>query len=223
MKNCQGLVARLGLASLAVSAAGAETGRPAPPVVVAVVLDASGSLKATQLEQARCLALAILESLPPASELTVFAFDDQSRRVQARNSDPETIAAALARIRIAGRFTALHDALYDASRYLREAPPARKAVVLFTDGGERLVLDDASASSQHCRIRAAPDGGFVLHDLGSTNGTFVNDRRVTLHPLAEGDRIRVGETVLELRRQHRGERDQAPATPAFPASPSAWP
>jgi hypothetical protein len=65
-----------------------------------------------------------------------------------------------------------------------------------------LVLDDVSVSSQHCRIRPE-DGAFVLLDLKSTNGTFVNERRVTSHKLAEGDVIRVGEMQLQFRTDQR--------------------
>jgi hypothetical protein len=65
-----------------------------------------------------------------------------------------------------------------------------------------VVLEDVSVSSQHCRIRPE-DGGFVVHDLKSTNGTFVNDRRVTEHPLAEGDVIQIGETRLVYNLEHR--------------------
>lgn len=61
-----------------------------------------------------------------------------------------------------------------------------------------VVIDDEAVSAQHCRIR--PEGGrWVVHDLGSTNGTRVNDRIVTSHPLVEGDVIRIGGTSLEFR------------------------
>ena len=58
-----------------------------------------------------------------------------------------------------------------------------------------VVIDDVSVSSEHCRIRPE-DGHFVLHDLKSTNGTFVNERRVTRHVLVEGDVVKIGETSL---------------------------
>ncbi len=46
------------------------------------------------------------------------------------------------------------------------------------------------------------DGGeYVLTDLGSTNGTIVNDEPVGEHVLADGDRITIGNTVLEFRRE----------------------
>ncbi|MBW2706776.1 MAG: FHA domain-containing protein, partial [Deltaproteobacteria bacterium] len=61
-----------------------------------------------------------------------------------------------------------------------------------------IVLDDQAISGQHCRIRPTGEG-FVLHDLGSTNGTFVNGNRVTRHPLRPGDQIRVGASLIRFR------------------------
>ena len=62
-----------------------------------------------------------------------------------------------------------------------------------------VVIDDAGASRQHARIRQA-DGEVVLSDLGSTNGTFVNDEPVRERVLEDGDRVTIGETVIEFRR-----------------------
>lgn len=62
-----------------------------------------------------------------------------------------------------------------------------------------VVVDDSGASRQHARIRNA-DGEFVVSDLGSTNGTLVNDEPITERTLADGDRITIGETVFEFRR-----------------------
>jgi hypothetical protein len=61
-----------------------------------------------------------------------------------------------------------------------------------------VVVEDPGASRQHARIRRT-DGGFVLVDLGSTNGTLVNDLPIREHVLENGDRITIGETVLEFR------------------------
>jgi hypothetical protein len=61
-----------------------------------------------------------------------------------------------------------------------------------------IVLEDVAVSSQHCRIRLE-QGRFVLHDLKSTNGTLVNDQKVSRHTLSEGDVIRIGETSLQFR------------------------
>jgi hypothetical protein len=61
-----------------------------------------------------------------------------------------------------------------------------------------VVVDDPGASRQHATIRRT-DAGFVLTDLGSTNGTLVNDRPVQEHLLEDGDRVTIGETTLEFR------------------------
>jgi hypothetical protein len=58
-----------------------------------------------------------------------------------------------------------------------------------------VVLHDSRASRRHARLFAR-SGVLILADLGSTNGSFVNDRRVEEMPLGEGDRIRIGDTIL---------------------------
>lgn len=62
-----------------------------------------------------------------------------------------------------------------------------------------VTFDDTNVSREHAEIR--PDGdGFVLTDLGSTNGTAVNDERVTQRRLENGDRIVFGGTTsIEFR------------------------
>ncbi len=62
-----------------------------------------------------------------------------------------------------------------------------------------VVITDPGVSRHHARIDRRGDGHVVV-DLGSTNGTLVNDRPVTEHELSDGDRITVGTTVLEFRR-----------------------
>jgi hypothetical protein len=54
-------------------------------------------------------------------------------------------------------------------------------------------LDDITISAQHCRI-IPENGRHILCDLNSTNGTFLNEMKVTRQTLKEGDTIRVGET-----------------------------
>jgi hypothetical protein len=62
-----------------------------------------------------------------------------------------------------------------------------------------VVIADPGASRRHAQIRF--DGkGYVLSDLGSTNGTLVNDAEATERTLEDGDRVTIGSTVLEFRR-----------------------
>jgi len=54
-----------------------------------------------------------------------------------------------------------------------------------------LQFDDASVSSHHAEI-VLEGAAYHLHDLGSTNGTFVNEEQITDSVLQHGDQIRVG-------------------------------
>ncbi|MEX1044184.1 MAG: FHA domain-containing protein [Acidimicrobiia bacterium] len=62
-----------------------------------------------------------------------------------------------------------------------------------------VLISDPYASDFHLRM-TAKDGRIVLSDLGSTNGTYVNGRRVTAPTdLGRGDAVQVGKTVMEIR------------------------
>jgi PAS domain S-box-containing protein len=60
-----------------------------------------------------------------------------------------------------------------------------------------LTVDDEGASRAHAEIRRK-GGGLYLRDLGSTNGTYVNNRRVSECRLADGDRISIGTATMLL-------------------------
>lgn len=63
-----------------------------------------------------------------------------------------------------------------------------------------LVITDDYASGQHARLMPT-DGAWVLEDLGSTNGTYLGQAKVGRPvPVPVGAQIRIGKTVLELRR-----------------------
>ncbi|MGE0453621.1 MAG: FHA domain-containing protein [Vicinamibacteria bacterium] len=68
--------------------------------------------------------------------------------------------------------------------------------------GNDVVLDDRAVSSQHCRVRRGDGGIYELVDLRSTNGTYLNERRVSRSTLSAGDVIKVGETNLQFRMDH---------------------
>jgi hypothetical protein len=60
-----------------------------------------------------------------------------------------------------------------------------------------VVLADPNVSRHHAEVRPSGDG-FVVVDLGSTNGTKVNDARVAEHQLRDGDEVRFGNTVMHF-------------------------
>ena len=63
-----------------------------------------------------------------------------------------------------------------------------------------LVLTDDYASSRHARL-VPGDDAWLVEDLGSTNGTYLGTSKVTRPtPVPLGQPIRIGKTVLELRR-----------------------
>jgi pSer/pThr/pTyr-binding forkhead associated (FHA) protein len=63
-----------------------------------------------------------------------------------------------------------------------------------------LVLEDDFASGRHARL-SLQQGTWMVEDLGSTNGTFLGRNRVQDPvPIAPGAPVRIGRTVLELRR-----------------------
>lgn len=102
------------------------------------------------------------------------------------------------------------------------------------DPGLPLPLDDEQVSRRHLRL-VPTDGSATVEDLGSTNGTYVNDQPIHgPRELRVGDRIRVGLTVLQLRstkelgRQPSAVRPMPPATKLDqevlrPASPEQLP
>src|SRR5918994_1813793 len=54
------------------------------------------------------------------------------------------------------------------------------------------VVDAALVSRVHCRLTLSSTGDLAIEDLGSTNGTFVNGRKVDKAALNDGDKLTVG-------------------------------
>jgi pSer/pThr/pTyr-binding forkhead associated (FHA) protein len=62
------------------------------------------------------------------------------------------------------------------------------------------IVDAALVSRVHCRLTAT-DRHVEVEDLSSTNGIFVNDKKVSRANLASGDRLRVGRVELTVEKQ----------------------
>jgi pSer/pThr/pTyr-binding forkhead associated (FHA) protein len=62
--------------------------------------------------------------------------------------------------------------------------------------GADFVVDAPLVSRIHCRLTALTDGALELTDLASTNGTFLNGRRIATARLVPGDRVGVGRLEL---------------------------
>ena len=62
--------------------------------------------------------------------------------------------------------------------------------------GADFSVDGALVSRVHCRLIALPGGGLEVRDLYSTNGTFVNGKRVQTAELESGDHLQIGRVEL---------------------------
>jgi pSer/pThr/pTyr-binding forkhead associated (FHA) protein len=95
------------------------------------------------------------------------------------------------------------------AEYLLLLPPVRGARKVFNLQGLNVVtigrrlentisLNDPKCSRVHCELsRASSDQRWTLHDMNSSNGTFVNERRLAcMHLLADGDVIQIGDIEL---------------------------
>jgi len=84
-----------------------------------------------------------------------------------------------------------------------------------------LRLDDPKVSRRHAALEPAP-GGLTIRDLGSLNGTWVNDGRITgERVLAPGDRIRIGGSEFVVDDGGDGVLPAAAETAAEPAGSGA--
>lgn len=79
-----------------------------------------------------------------------------------------------------------------------QAFPVYPTTVVGTSPDSDIVLHDSACSPRHVRLVAHAEG-FWVEDLGSASGTYLNDRRLEIPaPLRNGDRLRVGSTVLRF-------------------------
>ncbi len=84
------------------------------------------------------------------------------------------------------------------------------------DPGNDIILRDPKVSRHHAEI-VFERGFFVLHDLASANGTYVNGKRIRVAPLTHGARLRMGNTYGRFSEELPTESEGAPLSP--PAEP----
>jgi hypothetical protein len=121
-----------------------------------------------------------------------FALGDQARDLRRAERESERSGAGL------GMMTGVRPRLIvERSPVLDEGMEVELHgwLTMGRSAGTDLPLDDGFVSSTHARI--LPRGQyFYVEDLGSTNGTFVNEKRITEAQLRPDVRVRVGETVF---------------------------
>ena len=69
-------------------------------------------------------------------------------------------------------------------------------ITIGREAGSDIVLEDPQVSRHHARLTLQA-GGYVIEDLGSTNGTFINEQRLAgAQPINPGDKLRLGDNVV---------------------------
>ncbi|MDI6860462.1 MAG: FHA domain-containing protein [Caldisericia bacterium] len=78
--------------------------------------------------------------------------------------------------------------------------PLRKKVInIGRESDNDIVLDDPKVSRQHAKMKIEGDT-FVIYDLASSNGTFVNNQKITNELLHDGDEIKIGDTIFVFKK-----------------------
>jgi len=80
-------------------------------------------------------------------------------------------------------------------------PFAAPSITLGRESDNTLSVPEAAVSRYHARIERRADARFWVVDSQSTNGTFINGRRVREHPLRQNDVLRVGDTLFRYTEQ----------------------
>lgn len=117
----------------------------------------------------------------------------RANRTERRSEAPQAQAASAG-----ASYTATLILTSGSQSGMRLALSPDSPITIGRSGDCGLVLEDDFASGRHARLHA--DGsGWILEDLGSTNGTFVGDQRITgAVRISPGTRITVGHTNMEL-------------------------
>jgi pSer/pThr/pTyr-binding forkhead associated (FHA) protein len=90
------------------------------------------------------------------------------------------------------------------------------------DPGNDIIVRDPKVSRHHAEI-VFERGFFVLHDLASANGTFVNGKRIRVAPLTHGARLRLGNTYGRFSEELPTESESAPMAASDPADQAVPP
>lgn len=86
------------------------------------------------------------------------------------------------------------------------------------DPGNDIILRDPKVSRHHAEI-VFERGFFVLHDLASANGTYVNSKRVRVAPLTHGAKLRMGNSYGRFSEELPTETDQPQVESAASIAP----
>jgi signal transduction histidine kinase/pSer/pThr/pTyr-binding forkhead associated (FHA) protein len=88
----------------------------------------------------------------------------------------------------------------------RVVPLTKPTITIGRASDRDIVLVDRRASAHHAEIRRTPGGLYTLHDLDSTNGTYLNGQPIKQSVLKIGDEVTIGSTLLVFTNKNRFEK-----------------
>jgi predicted component of type VI protein secretion system len=106
------------------------------------------------------------------------------------------------------------------SDVLREIPISARPLTIGRAPDNDVHIDNLAVSDHHARLYAEGDK-MVIEDLGSLNGTYVNDLRVNRATLRDGDNIQIGRHVLQLDTVHEASTTVADSMSGARTAPMA--
>jgi pSer/pThr/pTyr-binding forkhead associated (FHA) protein len=87
---------------------------------------------------------------------------------------------------------------------LKQIETDKSEVTIGRGNNNDIIIDNLAVSKEHAAIVKLPDG-YGLVDLGSTNGTLLNDKDIKKASLAPQDKITVGKHTLQIRSIDEGK------------------
>jgi hypothetical protein len=140
--------------------------------------------------------------LPPGGPATV-QFQSGVRAPREQDDTHEIVTPKAVQYAQQGRATSSRLVLMKDGGGETSFPLTRETYTVGRHRNNDIVISDPKVSSFHARLDRSPDG-FVVVDLKSRNGSFINGRRVETGPLRNGDEVRMGPARLLYRVEELG-------------------
>ena len=161
----------------------ASFSQPTTPFYIALVLDASGSMRQA-IGDMRQAAVQAIEGAPPEARFAVVRFNETIDLVQDFSEDHGQIAAQINTVQTDNKGTCLYDAAYDAIERVNRAssgqPQARRAVILFTDGRDEQTAGRGDTCSTHTydeviSLATTFNARVPVHTIGLSGDGTINE------------------------------------------------
>src|SRR4051794_24083592 len=117
---------------------------------------------------------------------------------------------------------------------LYEMLNTKESIFIGSSSENDIVFDDPQTSSRHCQISKVEPGVYLIIDLNSAAGTYINNERIRTGFASEADLIKVGDNVFQIRKkadknsvnsvqQNLHSKDASPSNPVKQTKPMEIP